>query len=797
MCAGGVAKNGSLTASPGLGVCRVSCHSLREMTPAPGRLDSSLLSITVAGFVATIAQVLLLRELLVLFHGNEMSTGLALAGWLLWTSLGSALAAPRAGRAAPRQSTLALLLAGLALALPALVLVVRGARGLFAIPAGELAPVGKMVLVCLSVPSLFGLAAGALFGLCWAYRRGDAVDGSRARPLAIYLGEAAGAAAGGIVFFFLLLRVATALWAAVAVGLLALGASGWILRQSSGNARDGRPFQGPGLLWVVAAVALITVFITGDRLEGLSRRWQWGEELVLARDTPFHNIAILRQPDQVSVFTNGLWLFTLPDPASAESEVHPALLQHPRPERVLLVGGGLAGHVAEALKHPTIEAIDYVEQDPELIELGETFSSPSVRESLRDPRLAMHHEDAATFLGRGPDRYDAILLNVGDPINAQMNRFFTVEMFRRIAERLGPGGILTFSVPGGGDMIGPAHARYLSSMQRTLGEVFAEVAVVPGVRARFFAAREARSLVLDAGALAQRIRQRGLDLSHVREDTLADLISPLRLDHARSLLGEMDPGPVNRQFSPICYLHALRLWAAQWHPRLERILGAAATIRPKVLSGGLGALGALAVLFFWLGRPRYRAAVGASVLVQGAVGMVIQVVLILTFQILAGFAYLQLALIVALFMAGLAVGTLGVAVAGRWEERQRVIRWFTVAQAGVTVAPLLLLLFFSPAAAESREALSLAGASWAFAAMGLVAGILGGAHFALAALASVAAGGRLERAGGVLYALDLAGAAGGAFAAGLVVLPLYGVRSTLELLSVASFACLLAILRRP
>ena len=37
---------------------------------------------------------------------------------------------------------------------------------------------------------------------------------------------------------------------------------------------------------------------------------------------------------------------------------------------------------------------------------------------------------------------------------------------------------------------------------------------------------------------------------------------------------------------------------------------------------------------------------GASVLVQGAVGMVLQVVLILTFQILEGFAYLQLALII-------------------------------------------------------------------------------------------------------------------------------------------------------
>ncbi|MCP4205342.1 MAG: hypothetical protein GY769_25810 [bacterium] len=762
-----------------------------------GPRDRSFLIITVAGFVATIAQVLLLRELLVLFHGNEMSTGLALAGWLLWTSLGSALAAWRSSRGVVRESPLGLLLTLLAVAPPALVLVVRGARTLFAIPAGELAPVGKMVLVCLSVPSLFGLAGGALFGLCWAYSRGGEADGAPARPLAIYLGEAAGAAAGGIVFYFLLLRLASPLSAAIAVALLPLAVSGWILRRRPGKERA----RGARLVWVLAALGLAAVIAAGDRLEERSRRWQWGESLALARDTPFHNIAILRQPGQVTVFTNGLWLFTLPDPASAEPAVHTALLQHPRPGRVLFIGGGLGGQLEEALKHPSIEAVDYVEQDPELIRESERFLNTRARASRRDPRLRTHHQDAATFLRHHAGRYDVIFMNTGDPINAQMNRFFTVEMFRRTERHLLPGGILTFSVPGGGDMIGPAHARYLSSINRTLGEVFPEVAVLPGGRARFFAAREAGSLVLDPAVLAGRIEARRLDLVHVREDTLQDLMSPFRLDHVRALLLEFGSSPVNRQFAPICYLHALRLWAAQWHPELERILGAAASVRPLVLSAGLAAFGALVILFFWIGRLRYRAAVGASVFIQGAVGMVLQVVLILTFQILEGFAYLQLALIIALFMAGLAAGTLWVAAFGHWQKRAlepaAAIRWFTLLQAGVTAFPLLLLVFFSPAGQDLRDALSPAAASWVFSAASFVAGTLGGAHFSLAALASAAAGGGLGRAGGYLYAADLAGAAGGAFAAGLVLLPLYGVPNTLVLLSLASLVCLVTVLRRP
>ena len=59
------------------------------------------------------------------------------------------------------------------------------------------------------------------------------------------------------------------------------------------------------------------------------------------------------------------------------------------------------------------------------------------------------------------------------------------------------------------------------------------------------------------------------------------------------------------------------------------------------------------------------------------------------------------------------------------------------------------------------------------------------------------AGGQLGPTGGYLYAADLAGAAGGALLAGLLVLPLYGVVKTLLLLVLLMAGCLIAIIRRP
>ena len=43
------------------------------------------------GFTAAIAQIVLMRELMVVFYGNEISLGLMLGSWLFWTAVGLSL----------------------------------------------------------------------------------------------------------------------------------------------------------------------------------------------------------------------------------------------------------------------------------------------------------------------------------------------------------------------------------------------------------------------------------------------------------------------------------------------------------------------------------------------------------------------------------------------------------------------------------------------------------------------------------------------------------------------------------
>jgi spermidine synthase len=49
-------------------------------------------SLLALGFTTTVAQVLLVRELVAVFYGNELVLGLILAAWLAWGALGAGLA---------------------------------------------------------------------------------------------------------------------------------------------------------------------------------------------------------------------------------------------------------------------------------------------------------------------------------------------------------------------------------------------------------------------------------------------------------------------------------------------------------------------------------------------------------------------------------------------------------------------------------------------------------------------------------------------------------------------------------
>ena len=758
----------------------------------PHRLFS-LAAAGAAGFAATLAQILILRELLVFFFGNELCVGFALAGWLVWNAVGSRWAAACEWRTIDPAELLGLLLIGLAVMTPMTMVLVRAAGLIFAVPIGESPSFAKMLAISFGAGILVCPFSGAIFAASWAMFFSRDEQRSPLSPVAIYLAEAGSSAVGGLVFFFVWLPRLTSFASAVLTAAVLIAVAGWILA----------PWRFAGrrltvnIIWFVTVGGLAAVFSLIGRIDDQTRLWQWGDGFMAVRDTAYHNVAIAGSAGQVSVFVNGAWSFSLPDRQSAEYGVHPVMLQHPCPRQVLLIGGGVGGQIRELLKHPGIERVDYVTPDPALIQFVHPYLPPAVRASLADDRVRCYFQDARLFLKNRGNRYDLILMNVGDPISAAINRFYTREFYLEIRQHLAEGGLFSFEVSGGKEMLGPVQARFLASFRQTLGQVFGGVGILPGDRNRFVAGEKSIVLSAGEGILLERIVARKLKLAYIRPDTLSEMFDPMRTGYLKELLDQIEGGPINRDLAPACYANYMMLWGTQRHRLSHRIFEALERFGIGGVWGAMMIVGGLMWYFFrTASRQGRRRAVALCVGTTGATVMAIQLILLLTFQIIAGFLYRQLALIIAFFMAGLAVGA-GMAIFRQGREGHgggSDFRRLLFLQLCVCGSPLLFLFVLFALRASWAAPVSAVYSGWMFTMMAFGMGVTGGCHFAQAVSVTTRVGGETARIGGRLYAVDLLGAAAGVSAAALFVVPLFGVVHCLLLFSAVSLLGLVALL---
>ena len=95
-------------------------------------------ALTLIGLTAMMGQILLMRELLVVFYGNELTLGAMLAAWLFWTGLGSWLLGRLTDRFTGHIRLLIACQAAILFLLPAVLFLTRNARTLGHLSPGEI-----------------------------------------------------------------------------------------------------------------------------------------------------------------------------------------------------------------------------------------------------------------------------------------------------------------------------------------------------------------------------------------------------------------------------------------------------------------------------------------------------------------------------------------------------------------------------------------------------------------------------------------------------------------------------------
>jgi spermidine synthase len=743
------------------------------------------LTVGALGVSCVMTQLVLMRELLGAFSGNEMVLGVTLGLWLLLMGIGTLL-----GRTSDRlrNPVLVLLVVQILVALLPLaqVLALRALRNMIFIRGAEVGVTGTVIstlvlllpygvvagyALTLACSILARLAnAGVAFGVPPSGGRAFPLSGRRASSTAeppeggtpngvtpsraaghVYVADSVGSIAGGVLFSFVLVRLfdhAGILVFPACLNLSAAAATGfWCGRRALAAAA-----------LVLAAGVLASAFLAD--LDGVSTGWLFQKQHVVAQaNSPYGKLVVTESGGQYNFIENGIPLTSTCDDQHVEEAVHYAMAQRPEARKVLLVAGGISGTAREILKYG-VRRVDYVELDPLLLKLGQKY----LPESLADFRIRVINADGRRFIQQTGEKYDVIIVDVPDPSTAQLNRFYTVEFLAEAKRVLAPDGVLSFSLGHYENYVSQELARLLASACRSLSPSFTNVLVLPGGRV-FFLASDGPLF----GDIAARLEQRQIKTRLVNRHYLDAMLTADRLADLQRAAAQ--PAAMNRDFNPMLYFYHLRHWLSRFNT-------------------GFGVLPALFLVLFGVYLIRLRGA-ALVLFASGFAGSALELVLLLAFQVLCGSVYHQVGVIVTVFMAGLAIGAM---LTNRSSRKEALTEGTKIDQSLLTSAAtklmnggtkrlshlafaIAVLALLLPALLFSLNRLSGSGSTFVviqaiIALLMLIFAALIGAQFPLA--------NRLEFNGSVagvsrLYTADFVGAALGALLAGIWLIPVLGV----------------------
>ncbi len=715
------------------------------------------LAVCCLGFSAFLTQLVLMRELLGAFSGNELVFGIVLGNWMLLTGIGSTL-----GKSASRLRSpiVAFIVAETLIALLPIadVFLLRWLRNAVFLRGAEvgvteitascfvlLAPYCLLTGYALTAACTVGVQRKGVRSIFRPIRKGrceacgpkngpdPGLSTSSGAPASsagigkVYLLDNLGNVLGGLAFLIVLVHRFNhfdMLYFAAALNLL--------------FAILAAALAGKRFLAVAAGAILASLLgvMTLMDLSGVSRRLEYaGQQVVFDGASPYGSLVVTQSAGQLNFIESGVPLFSTHNIEQIEETVHYAMAQRPQARRVLLISGGVSGTAREALKYP-VEAVDYVELDPLILEVARQ----SLPESLADPRIHVIQSDGRLFVRQTDRRYDVVIADVHDPSTSQLNRFYTREFFAETRRILAPGGVLAFSLGAYENYLSKELARLIGVAHRTLQKVYANVLILPGGRV-FFLASDGE-LTSD---VAPRMERAGVKTRLVGRDYLKGTFTADRMADLRRCLSA--DAPLNEDFSPILYYYHLHYWMSRFQ------------VRFGVFEGVLGLL-----LLVYMVRLR---PVPLAVFCGGFAASALEVVLLLAFQALFGSLYYQVGLIVTMFMLGLAIGAMAI---GRWLvgwDRRRLVHLAIAIAVFAACLPLALL-----GLEQSEGSAALAAGQLAIPLLTLVLAVLVGMEFPLAARVDFQSPAATSAR---LYTADYVGAALGALLVSTLLIPVLGV----------------------
>lgn len=231
--------------------------------------------------------------------------------------------------------------------------------------------------------------------------------------------------------------------------------------------------------------------------------------------TAFQNVAIL------DTYEYGKMLVIDGKTQSAEDDeyvyhealVHPALVTHPDPRAVLIIGGGEGATLREVLRYRSVERVVMVDIDRELVALCQKLLPEWHQGAFEDARVELIYADGKDYVERSGANFDVIIIDVCDALEeGPALVLYTEDFYRRVRERLAPGGLLVVQAMELSGIDYKDHVQVRDTLQKVFAVVRSYATFIPSFWAQWgfvIASDGLDPVAAPRDLLAARIQSRG------------------------------------------------------------------------------------------------------------------------------------------------------------------------------------------------------------------------------------------------------------------------------------------------
>ncbi len=787
-----------------------------------------VLIILVTGFSGIVAQIVILRELLVSFFGNEFSIGVILANWLIVESAGAYIFSKKVEKSNPHIEHFVFLQVLFAIFLPLSIYFARILRTAIPIISGQGIGLIPLFLSSFLVLLPVSFIHGALFTFtCQLYyfligKEKISVpgpDNNKEQSIGtVYILETIGTLLGGVFFTYLLLPKFNSFQIGIGISIInvVLCLYYLILYHLKNPILTKYTKFIYGSLIIVLVLLIYVVF--GYKIKNLheySINKQWhNQNVVYYHNSKYENITVTKSNNQYSFFLNGIPSITIPIPdiASIEDFVHLPMLSHHNPEKVLIIGEGVGGVIESILKHP-VKKIDYVELDPDLIKTVEMFSTPLIKRELNNNKVNVIYKDGRLFTNETKEKYDIVFIGFSLPVDLQINRLFTLDFFKLVKEKLRDKGILVLSLPGSLSYLNEALKRVNACILNTLKQVYPFVKVIPGDSNIFLASFNKQVENINTQILSYRIKDRNIDTNLLVPGYLNYKLSLSYKEWFYSEIAKVKT-MVNRDFKPIGVFYSLAYWNDIFSPYMNYFFEWVQIHNVLLIYILLCFFMLILIIFYFKNRillskreitkfpfrfyALSKASIPYAIITTGFAGMIFDIMLIFIFQALYGYVYYWMGILIAMFMTGTAMGAYW--VNSKIKEKRKTVKLLLKMEVSLIIFTVILPLTFIFLSYNFYG--NLIFFKIVFVILCFVSGIIIGMEFPLANRLHLKLTKKEREKGivsgtaGLLYGCDLFGGWIGGIIGGVVLLPVLGLIATsltIVFIKLSSFAILFLV----